>query len=179
MDRSGVLRQGLITSGVSQSELSRLSGVPQGRISQYVNGKLEPSPEMLERLLPMLGVTTTTTVQPVQFERTKYRSWLLHREVLRKLQNQPLNPHDWDRLRRSLTQVEQRTQGPTHERNLRRWQEILERRDERELRRVLVDLTDDGVGMREVSPVTGFLTEEERLNTIKKSWRHEVRNETT
>nr|WP_300147598.1 hypothetical protein [Propionicimonas sp.] len=80
------------------------------RISQYVTGKLEPSTAMLDRLLPMLGVQVSVSVTPVRMERTKYRSWLLHREVLRKTRD-GLSDEDWVRLGRTPDQVRVRAQG--------------------------------------------------------------------
>lgn len=140
------------------------------RISQYVTGKLEPSTAMLDRLLPMLGVQVSVSVTPVRMERTKYRSWLLHREVLRKTRD-GLSDEDWVRLGRTPDQVRVRAQGPRHLRNIDRWQRNVDERDLDQFRRVLTDGSDDGIGMREVSPVTGFLTDEERLSAIRDSWR--------
>ena len=50
-------------AGMSQSELSRIVGVPQSRISRYVTGKLEPSPEVFDRLMSGMGVEVTVTVE--------------------------------------------------------------------------------------------------------------------
>lgn len=169
MNRGEILRTGLDQMGVTQSELSRRSGVPQSRISQYVTGKLEPSEPTFDRLLSMLGLQVEVELRPVHMERSELRSWLLHREVSRKTID-GLSQEDWDRMRRVLQQVQERSQGPTHENNLERWRRILERQDEREFHRVLVDTSDDGISMRETSPVTGFLTEDERLRLIRDSW---------
>ena len=69
-------------------------------------------------------------------------------------------------MQRNLDRVRSNTQGPVHERNLDRWQRIIDDRSLRDLQRVLVDTSADGIGMREVSPMTGFLTEEERLGVL-------------
>ena len=47
-----------------------------------------------------------------------------------------------------------------------RWQRIINSRNLRTLHRVLVDTSTDGIEMREVSPMTGFLTEDERLGVL-------------
>lgn len=47
-----------------------------------------------------------------------------------------------------------------------RWQRIVDSRSLRDLQRVLVDTSTDGIEMREVSPMTGVLTEDERLGVL-------------
>jgi transcriptional regulator with XRE-family HTH domain len=152
---------------VSQSELSRITGVSQGRISQYLTGKLEPSEPTLERLVAGLGLEITLTVQPVTMERTKLRSWMLHREVSKKLSD-GIGEQDWLRLSRNLDKVRSGTRGQPHERNITRWQQIIDHRDQKQFRRVLTDTSVDGIEMREVSPVKGFLTEDERLDVLSR-----------
>jgi transcriptional regulator with XRE-family HTH domain len=151
--------------GTSQSELSRLTGVPQSKISRYVTGRLEPSVPMFNLLLSSLGVQVSFDVSLVRMERTKLRSWMLHRAVSRKLVD--VGDKDWERLSRNLEHVRLATRGQPHERNIDRWQVIIDGRDVRGLRRVLVDTSTDGIEMREVSPVTGFLSDEERMRVLK------------
>ena len=69
-------------------------------------------------------------------------------------------------MQRNLHRVRSNTQGVVHERNLDRWQRIIDERSRRDLQRSLVDTSTDGIEMREVSPMTGFLTEEERLGVL-------------
>ncbi len=47
VNRSEVLRRGMDSTGTSQAELSRLTGLPASKISRYVSGKLEPSSQPL------------------------------------------------------------------------------------------------------------------------------------
>jgi transcriptional regulator with XRE-family HTH domain len=166
VNRSEVLRRGLSLTGVSQSELSRLTGVPQSKVSRYVTGRLEPSEPTLDQLMSGLGLQVSFDVAPVRMERTKLRGWMLHREVSRKLSTS-LGEPEWERMRRNLDQVRAHTQGQPHERNLDRWQRIIESRDLRELRHVLLDTSTDGIEMREVSPMSGFLTDDERLKVLE------------
>ena len=154
------------STGTSQVELSRLTGLPPSKISRYVSGKLEPSEPTLHLLLSSLGLRVDFDVSPVPMERTKLRSWLLHRQISRKLGSTGLDDSGWQRMQRNLDRVRSNTQGPIHERNLDRWQHLIDSRSLRELQRVLVDTSADGVQMREVSPMTGFLTEEERLGVL-------------
>ena len=151
---------------MTQAELSRLTGLPQSKISRYVTGRLEPSEPTLDLLLSSLGVQVDFEVVPIRLERTKLRSWLLHRRISQKLASIGVDESGWDRMRRNLGRVRSNSQGTVHERNLDRWQGIIESRSLRELQRVLVDTSDRGVEMREVSPMSGFLTEDERLDVL-------------
>ena len=154
------------STGTSQVELSRLTGLPPSKISRYVSGKLEPSEPTLKLLLSGLGLQVGFNVSPVPMERTKRRSWLLHREISHKLGVSGIDESGWDRMQRNLDRVRSNTQGAVHERNLDRWQRIIDSRSLRNLQRVLVDTSTDGIEMREVSPMSGFLTEDERLGVV-------------
>lgn len=151
---------------MNQVELARLTGLPPSKISRYVSGKLEPSESTLDLLLSSLGLQVDFDVAPVPMERTKRRSWLLHRQVSRKLGTTGIDDSGWERMQRNLDRVRANIQGPIHERNLDRWQQIIDRRGLRDLQRVLIDTSTDGIEMREVSPMTGFLTEDERLDVL-------------
>lgn len=166
VNRSEVLRRGMDSTGTSQMELSRLTGLPPSKISRYVSGKLEPSEPTLKLLLSGLGLQVGFNVSPVPMERTKRRSWLLHREISHKLGVSGIDESGWDRMQRNLDRVRSNTQGAVHERNLDRWQRIIDSRSLRNLQRVLVDTSTDGIEMREVSPMSGFLTEDERLGVV-------------
>ncbi len=48
-DRGELLRQGMRETRTTQSELSRLSGVHQPSISQFLSGRVEMSDDMLDR----------------------------------------------------------------------------------------------------------------------------------
>jgi len=165
MNRGEILCRGLDLTGVNQSELSRLTGVPQSKISRYVTHRLEPSERMLNLLLSSLGLQVSFEVCPVTIERTKLRSWMLHREISRKLTK--ITESDWEQMGRNLERVRSGVQGQPHERNTDRWQQIIDNHDLRELRHVLVDTSADGIEMREVSPMAGFLTNDERLKILE------------
>ena len=57
-------------------------------------------------------------------------------------------------------------QGQPHMRNLDRWGEIVDSRNIDALREVLTSVDRDAVEMREVSPMSGILTNEERLSCL-------------
>ena len=51
------LREARVNSGLSQSELEELSGIPKARLSRYENGHVAPSIQTLERLSRALNVS--------------------------------------------------------------------------------------------------------------------------
>jgi predicted XRE-type DNA-binding protein len=75
--RNDVLRD----TRMSQSELSRLSGVRQPSISQFLSGKVDLSDEQLDRLLSCMGYRLEIIRRPVvpELTRSEWRSWRLHR----------------------------------------------------------------------------------------------------
>src|SRR6266567_3305533 len=65
---------------VDTSALSRLSGVRQPSISQFLSGKVELSDDQLDRLLSCMGYRLEVTRRPVvpELTRSERRSWRLH-----------------------------------------------------------------------------------------------------
>ena len=53
--RSDVLREVMLETGTTQSELSRLSGVRQPSISGFLSGRVDISDDQLDRLLSCMG----------------------------------------------------------------------------------------------------------------------------
>jgi plasmid maintenance system antidote protein VapI len=53
--RGDLLREVMLKTRITQSELSRVSGIRQPSISQFVTGKVELSDEQLDRLLSCMG----------------------------------------------------------------------------------------------------------------------------
>ena len=158
----------MISTGTSQSELSRLSGVWQPSISQFLSGKVQLSDEQLDRLLSCMGYRLEVVWRPVvpDLTRSEWRSWRLHRRLSTHLtrssleQWRPAIQHNLERLRAIV-------RGQPHLRNLDRWESILDRGDVSGLHRVLTGLDRDSIEMREVSPVGGLLPHEERLQALK------------
>lgn len=63
---------------------------------------------------------------------------------------------------RNLERLQGGVTGQPHERNLERWSHLMRTRDLKELRRVMVGLDRESIEMREISPMSGLLPEEER-----------------
>jgi transcriptional regulator with XRE-family HTH domain len=166
--RSEVLREVMRETDTTQSELSRISGVRQPSISQFLAERTPMSDDMLDRLLSCMGYRLEIHRRPVRQElgRSPQRSWRLHRQLAMHLT--PNTLHQWrptmlcnlDRLRASV-------QGQPHLQNLDRWQRLIDDRDEPGLRRVMTGLDTDSVQMREVSPMGGLLPQHERTQALR------------
>lgn len=167
-DRSNVLRTVMHETGTTQSELSRLSGVHQPSISQFLSDKVELSDDQLDRLLSCMGYRLEITRQPINPEltRSERRSWKLHREIARHLTRSTLT--QWQpTIERNLRQLRSGVSGQPHLRNLDRWESLVKLGDMPGLHRVLTGLSRDCIEMREVSPMTGLLTDEERIHVLR------------
>ncbi len=158
----------MLETGTTQSELSRLSGVRQPSISGFLSGRVDLSDEQLDRLLSCLGFRLEVIRRPVRpdLTRSERRSWQLHRLVSTLLNRdsldrwRPVIGQNLDRLGRGVT-------GQPHQRNLERWRNLLDRGDLPGLHRVLTGLDRDSIEMREVSPLSGVLTPEQRSQVLR------------
>jgi transcriptional regulator with XRE-family HTH domain len=166
-DQCKVLRQVMLETGTTQSELSRLSGVHQPSISQFLSGKIRVSDDQLERLLSCMGYRLEVTRRPVipRLTRSERHSWWLHRELSSHLTQPALD--GWSpTIRRNLKRLRQTVQGQPHLRNINLWQSFVESRDLPALHRVLTGLDRDSIEMREVSPLGGLLSSAERAEAL-------------
>ena len=81
--RGEVLREVMRQTRTTQSWLSRLSGVRQPSMSQFLSGKVDLSDEQLDRLLSCMGYRLEVVRRPVtpDLTRSERRSWRLHRQL--------------------------------------------------------------------------------------------------
>ncbi len=150
-------------TSTTQSALSRLSGVRQPSISGFLSGKIDLSDEQLDRLLSCMGYRLEVVRRPVlpDLTRSERRSWRLHRQISSLLTPQTLD--DWrTMLERNLDRLDNRVTGQPHRRNLERWEQLITRSDLPRLHRVLTGLDRESIEMREVSPMSGVLSPEQR-----------------
>ena len=155
-------------TGTTQSELSRLSGVRQPSISQFLSDKVDLSDEQLDRLLSCMGYRLEVSRRAVtpELTRSERRSWMLHRELARQLT--PSILAQWQpTIKRNLRRLRSGVKGQPHLRNVDRWESLVERGDVPGLHRVLTGLGRDCIEMREVSPLAGLLTHEERIRVLR------------
>jgi transcriptional regulator with XRE-family HTH domain len=155
-------------TGTTQSELSRLSGVRQPSISQFLSEKVDLSDDQLDRLLSCMGHQLQVTRRPVvpDLTRSERRSWKLHRQLARHLTRSTLT--EWQpMIHRNLHRLRTGVTGQPHMRNLDRWESLVEREDVPGVHRVLTGLDRDSIEMREVSPMGGLLPDEERTQALQ------------
>jgi transcriptional regulator with XRE-family HTH domain len=165
--RSNVLREVMLETGTTQSDLSRLSGVRQPSISGFLSGKVDISDEQLDRLLSCMGFRLEVVRRPVvpQLNRSERRSWQLHRRLSTLLNRESFV--EWrPTIERNLDRLSGQITGQPHERNLQRWRDLVKRGDIPGLHRVLTGLDRNSIEMREVSPMGGLLTQEQRSEVM-------------
>ena len=163
-----MLREVMRETRTTQSGLSRLSGVRQPSISQFLSGKVDLSDDQLDRLLSCMGYRLEVVRRPVIPDLTRSErgpggctaelSSLLTKDSLEEWR--PVIERNLQRLRGSVT-------GQPHSRNLDRWDSLVQRGDILGLHRVLTGLDRDSIEMREVSPMTGLLPHSERQAVLQ------------
>jgi transcriptional regulator with XRE-family HTH domain len=167
-DSRHVLREVMLSTGTSQSELSRLSGVWQSSISQFLSGRIHLSDEQLDRLLSCMGYRLEVVWRPAlpDLTRSEWRSWRLHRRLSTHLTRSSLE--QWrPTIERNLERLRSTVRGQPHLRNLDRWESLVDRGDVPGFHRIFTGLDRDSIEMREVSPVGGLLPNEERLQVLQ------------
>ena len=158
----------MIDTSTTQSLLSRMSGVRQPSISQFLSGKVDLSDEQLDRLLSCMGYRLEVIRRPVSpdLTRSERRSWRLHRQLATHLTRSSLE--QWrPTIGRNLERLRAGVRGQPHLRNLDRWSALVDRDDVPGLHRVLTGLNADSIAMREVSPMSGLLSPEERSQVLQ------------
>jgi transcriptional regulator with XRE-family HTH domain len=166
-DRSEILREVMKIDGITQTELARISGMRQPSISAYLSGRRPMSDDLLDRLLNCMGFQLQVDRNPVRkdLDRSPRLYWLLGRWYARNLT--PEIFLEWRPIfLRNLEHLRTRTHGQPHERNMDRWQRLLEEGDLPGLRKILTGLDTNSIEMREVTPVYGIISQEERLAVL-------------
>ncbi|MFA4928606.1 MAG: helix-turn-helix transcriptional regulator [Patulibacter sp.] len=167
VDRGDLLRATMKETGITQSDLSRISGVRQPSISQFLSGKADLSDKQLDRLLSCMGYrleVVRRSVKP-QLTRSERRSWRLHRALSAQLT--PTTLAEWHAtIEHNLERLSAGVSGQPHARNLDRWTSLVREQDVLGLHRVLTGLDRGSIEMREVSPLAGLLSSEDRQRAL-------------
>jgi hypothetical protein len=166
--RSKLLCEVMRETGTTQSELARLSGVHQPSISQFLSAKVDLSDDQLDRLLSCMGYRLEVNRRAIAAEltRAERRSWMLHRQLSTHLTRSMLiqwRPNILSNLKRLRSGV----RGQPHIRNLDRWEALINGDDVAGLHRVLTGLDREYIEMREVTPMSGLLPQEERAKVLQ------------
>ena len=157
-------------TGTTQSHLARLSGVRQPSISGFLSGRVDLSDDQLDRLLSCMGFRLEVVRRAVapRLSRSERRSWQLHRRLSTLLDRKSLA--EWTpTMLGNLERLARRTTGEPHERNLARWRQLVDARDLPGLHRALTGLDRDAIEMREVSPMGGLLSDEDRREALRQA----------
>ncbi len=166
--RSDLLRQVMLETGTTQTMLSRISGVHQPSISQFLSSRIDLSDDQLDRLLSCMGFRLEVIRRPVEpdLTRSERRSWMLHRRLSSHLTKETFER--WGpQLIENLTRVRRGVQGQVHLGNVEGWSDLVMSGDVVGLRRVMTGLDRRSIEMREVSPFSGLLSDEERLKVLR------------
>lgn len=158
----------MLETSTTQSELSRVSGVRQPSISGFLSGRVDLSDEQLDRLLCCMGFRVEVQRRRVEprLTRSERRSWQLHRRLSSQLTSSTFE--QWrPRIEHNLERLGSQVAGQPHERNLERWRRLVENIDLPGLHRVLTGLDRDSIEMREVSPMSGLLSNGERIEALR------------
>jgi len=169
-DRGDLLHGVMLDTGTTQSELSRISGVHQPSISQFLSGRVDLSDDQLDRLLSCMGrrlEVVRRSVEP-ELNRSERRSWLLHRRLSSQLTRTSLG--EWrPTIERNLVRLREGVTGQPHVRNIEGWTSLVGRGDVVGLKRVMTGLDRDSIEMREVSPMGGLLSQEDRSDVLMRA----------
>lgn len=170
IERRDILGHVMHETSTTQAELARMSGVHQPSISQMLGGRVEPSDDMIRRLLSCMGFGLEVIHRPVPLDlgRSVRRSWLLHRRLATHLDRATL-AHWTPRILGNLEQMSGQIRGEPHTGNLGRWDRLVVERDIAGLRRVLTGLDEHSIQMREVSPMRGLLSQKERSEVLRRA----------
>lgn len=116
----------------------------------------------------MHGLPAQVVRRPVvpELTRSERRSWQLHRRLSTLIDRESFQ--EWrPTIQRNLDRLQGGVTGQPHERNLDCWQDIVDRSDLPGLHRVLTGLDRDSIEMREVSPMSGLLPEDQRREVLR------------
>ena len=152
--------------GLSQTTLSRLTGIPQPVLSMYENGHRIPSLDTLERILSVGSETVEVVPKPSrQYDRSVSKTIEIHRVVLEKFLHNPERVLDFGRTR--LTELE-RTWTKQSSPYLMRWRQLLDG-PRSELVTLFLSTDEDDVELLKMSPFTTLLTKSETSEVIRHS----------
>lgn len=158
----------MLETGTTQTVLSQVSGVHQPSISQFLSGKVELSDGQLDRLLSCMGYRLEVVRRPVQPDLThsERRSWMLHRRLSSHLTKRSFER--WrPKLLEKLDELCGGVRGRVHLENVERWTDLVSSGDIVGLHRALTGLDRRSIEMREVSPFSGLLPDQERLDALR------------
>ena len=168
MGSRDILRHVMAETGTTQSQLARISGVRQPSISQFLGGTIEFSDDQIDRLLSCMGYRLEVSRRALitHLTRSERRSWSMHRRLATHLTATSLTA--WQpTIFANIARLGADVHGQPHLANLEHWQRLVSTEDVPALRRVLTGVDRHSIEMREVTPMGGILTDEERQQALQ------------
>lgn len=152
--------------GLSQTSLSKLTGIPQPVLSMYENGHRSPSIDTLQRILSVGSETVEVVPKPSrQDDRSVSQTIEIHRIVLDRFLEDPERVLEFgrqrlDRLQQSLS----KRSSPYMD----TWRQLVEG-SRSNLVRTLLSTDEDDVELLKMSPFTTLLSDREREEVTRRS----------
>jgi transcriptional regulator with XRE-family HTH domain len=168
MGSRDILRHVMAATGTSQSQLARISGVRQPSISQFLSGTIDFSDDQINRLLSCMGYRLEVSRQAIiaNLTRSEQRSWSMHQQLSTHLNATSLSA--WQpTIFANIARLRAGVRGQPHLANLDHWQHLVSTKDVPALRRILTGVDRHSIEMREVTPMSGILTDEERRQALR------------
>jgi hypothetical protein len=163
-----ILRDIMVATGTSQSQLARISGVRQPSISQFLGGTIHFSDDQIDRLLSCMGYRLEVSRQAVDanLTRSERRSWSMHRQLATHLNATALMA--WQpTIFVNIAHLRAGVRGQPHLAYLDQWQHLVSTEDVSALRPVLTGVDRHSIEMREVTPMGGLLSDVERRQALR------------
>jgi len=166
VDTSEVVKEFRGRHGLSQTTLSKLTGIPQPVLSMYEHGRRSPSIETLERILSVGSETVEVVPKPSrQDDRSVSKTIEIHRIVLEKFLDDPDRVLEFGRGRlHVLEQSLSKRSSPYIE----TWQHLLDG-PRSDIVRLLLSTDEDDVELLKMSPFTTLLSDNERDEVTRRS----------
>ena len=166
MNTSEVVKEFRVRHGLSQTSLSKLTGIPQPVLSMYEHGRRSPSIDTLERILSVGSETVEVVPKPSrQDDRSVSKTIEIHRIVLEKFLDDPHRVLEYGRNRlRVLEQSLSKRSSPYIE----TWQRLLDG-PRSDIVRLLLSTDEDDVELLKMSPFTTLLNDSERDEVTRQS----------
>ncbi|MBI3295113.1 MAG: helix-turn-helix transcriptional regulator [Deltaproteobacteria bacterium] len=147
-------------AGLTQTQMAKRAGTSQPTIAAYEGGTKSPTLSTLQNLAASLGLELTVIFTPAM-TREDRRSLAYHRAVAEVLRRDPDSARKL--ARRNLKTMTSIHVGP--EALFKSWSEWLSRPLEELILRML-DPSQEGRDLRQVSPFAGLLSSKERIKVI-------------
>lgn len=168
MDVGETIRDFRTRHGLTQSELGRLSGVPQPVLSAYEHGHRSPTLDTLQAILAVRDETIVVEpAQAAQHDRSAARTIEIHRIVLDKLLEDPDHVLEQAEAQLELLHKASINRSKPY---LDAWRTLLDG-PRADLVRVLMSTSQHDVELLKVSPLATLLTEEDRAEVARRAVR--------